>query len=51
MMIQDEKTEGHSMNLEEKQIEREEIYDGVVLHVVRDKVELPNGGTSYREIC
>lgn len=39
------------MNLEEKQIEREEIYDGVVLHLVKDKVELPNGGTSYREIC
>ena len=39
------------MNLEEKQLEREKIYDGVVLRVVKDKVELPNGSTSYREIC
>lgn len=36
---------------EEKQIEREEIYDGAVLHVVKDKVLLPNGNTSYREFC
>jgi ADP-ribose pyrophosphatase len=39
------------MNLEEKKIEREEIYDGTVLHVVKDKVELPNGESSYREFC
>lgn len=36
---------------EEKKIEREEIYDGVVLHVVKDKVLLPDGNTSYREFC
>ena len=36
---------------EEKQLEREEIYDGLVLHVVKDKVLLPNGGTSIRELC
>ena len=36
---------------EEKQIEREEIFDGVVLHVVKDKVLLPDGNTSYREFC
>ena len=36
---------------EEKQIEREEIFDGAVLHVVRDKVLLPDGNTSYREFC
>ena len=36
---------------EEKQIEREEIYDGAVLHVVRDKILLPDGNTSYREFC
>ncbi len=35
----------------EKQLSREEIYDGKVLHLVKDKVELPNGDTSYREIC
>ena len=26
---------------EEKQIEREEIFDGAVLHVVKDKILLP----------
>ena len=36
---------------EEKQIEREEIYDGAVLHVVKDKILLPDGNTSYREFC
>ena len=33
-------------NLIEKQIKREEIYDGVVLHVVKDTIELPNGKES-----
>jgi len=37
--------------LEEKQLSREEIYQGSVLNVVRDTVELPNGQTSHREIC
>ena len=36
---------------EEKQIEREEIYDGAVLHVVKDKILLPDGNTSFREFC
>ena len=36
---------------EEKQIERERIFDGVVLKVVKDKVLLPDGETSYREFC
>ena len=36
---------------EEKQLEREEIFKGVVLNVVKDKVLLPDGGTSYREFC
>ncbi len=39
------------MELYEKQLEREEIYNGVVLHVVRDKVALPTGRVAYREIC
>ncbi|MBQ9084466.1 MAG: NUDIX hydrolase [Clostridia bacterium] len=39
------------MRLEERQLEREEIYKGKVLHLVKDKVELPDGSTSYREIC
>ena len=38
-------------NLEEKQISREEIFDGEVLHLVRDKILLPNGKTSTREMC
>ena len=37
-------------NLEEKQINREEIFRGVALHVVKDQVLLPNGKTSVREI-
>ena len=38
-------------NLEEKQLSREEIYNGKVIHVVRDKVTLPDGNTAYREVC
>ena len=38
-------------NLIERKLEREEIYYGSVLHLVRDTVELPNGKTSHREIC
>jgi ADP-ribose pyrophosphatase len=34
----------------EKRLYREEIFDGVVLHVVKDTVELPNGKPSTREI-
>ena len=36
---------------EEKQIEREEIFEGAVLHVVKDKILLPDGNVSYREFC
>ena len=39
------------MKLEEKFISREEIFDGKVLKVVRDKVLLPNGKESEREMC
>ena len=39
------------MNLEEKQIKREEIFKGRVLHVVRDTVSLPNGCDATREMC
>ena len=39
------------MELIEKKLDREEIYNGVVLHVVRDKVSLPNGRVTYREMC
>ena len=38
-------------NLVEKQISREEIYNGIVLKVVRDEVLLPNGKEAVREFC
>ncbi len=37
--------------LSEKQISREKIYEGSVLTVVRDEIELPNGNRSHREFC
>ena len=37
--------------LEEKFLRREEIFDGAVLHVVKDTVELPNGKEAIREMC
>ncbi len=39
------------MDLKETFISREEIYNGKVLHVVRDEIKLPNGETSHREFC
>ena len=41
---------GEQQRLREKQLSTEEIFDGVILHVVRDTVELPNGNTSVREV-
>ena len=38
-------------NLEEKYISREQIFDGKILKVVKDTVELPNGATAFREMC
>ncbi len=38
-------------HLIEVQKEREEIYKGRVLHVVRDRVLLPNGREGTREVC
>lgn len=37
-------------HLVEKQISREEIFKGVALHVVKDRILLPNGKESVREI-
>ncbi len=37
------------MNLEEKMLDSELIFDGRVVHLYRDTVELPDGGTSVRE--
>ena len=38
-------------HLWETQRKREEIYDGVILHVVRDTVTLPNGKPATREVA
>jgi ADP-ribose pyrophosphatase len=49
--MRNEKLEMNIENLEEKFISREKIFDGVVLKVVRDEVELPNGKRATRELC
>ena len=36
--------------LAEKMTSSRKVYDGVLLHVVRDEVELPNGNSSAREL-
>jgi len=36
-------------NLVEKKISSENVFDGVLLHVLKDEVELPNGHKSTRE--
>lgn len=38
------------MDLKEKTLTQEYIYRGRILNLRRDSVELPNGGTSYREV-
>lgn len=37
-------------SLEEKWLETREIYDGAILHVIRDTVTLPNGSLAHREL-
>lgn len=44
----DQKAE--NSRLRERQLTSEEIFDGIILHVVRDTVALPNGNTSVREV-
>ena len=34
----------------EKKLSRQDIYDGYIIHVHKDEVELPDGNTSFREI-
>ncbi len=41
---------GKIMELTEKWVKTEEIFDGTILHVQKDEVELPNGNHAYREI-
>lgn len=38
------------MDLEEKRVGTTEIYDGKIIHVFVDDIELPNGGPAKREI-
>lgn len=38
------------MELTEKTLSSEKIFDGVILHIRRDQVELPGGGRSIREV-
>ncbi len=38
------------MKLEEKTLDKEYVYHGKIINVRRDKAELPNGETAYREI-
>ncbi len=38
-------------NFEEKTLSSECKFDGVVLHLYRDEVSLPDGGRSFREYC
>ncbi len=41
--------DNNDKNLVEKKISSEKIFDGVLLHVRKDSVELPNGHTATRE--
>ena len=43
-------TENERKRLAETQVSSEDIFDGVILHVKRDRVALPNGNTSVREV-
>ncbi len=38
------------MDLTEKMLKTEEVFDGKVIHVYNDEVRLPNGGTGTREV-
>ena len=38
------------MDMTEKTLSSERIYDGAIIHVRRDRVLLPNGRTSVREV-
>ena len=38
-------------SLKEIKIEREEIFEGAIVHLVRDTVIIPNGARATREVC
>ena len=52
MILDDEESGlgGTEMEFEEKTLKSEKIFDGVLLHLVREEVLLPNGKTSVREM-
>ena len=37
--------------LKEIQIDREDIFEGAIVHLVRDTVIIPNGSRATREVC
>ena len=37
--------------LREVPVGREEIFDGAIVHLVRDTVIIPNGARATREVC
>ena len=43
-------TESESSRLREVKVSSEDIFDGVILHVKRDQVALPNGNRTVREV-
>lgn len=43
-------SKGEDRRLREKKLSSEDIFDGIILHVKRDQVLLPNGSTSVREV-
>ena len=38
------------MNLDEKTLKQEAVYDGIILHVHKDVAEMPDGTTAPREV-
>ena len=42
--------EQEKRELQEKMVSSEEIFDGKILHVMRDTVQLPDGSGSFREL-
>ena len=52
MILDDEESGlgGTEREFEEKTLKSEKIFDGVLLHLVREEVLLPNGKTSVREM-
>lgn len=43
-------SEAERKELREETLSSEDIFDGVILHVKRDRIRLPNGDTSTREV-